>query len=148
MPRKEKNGRVTDVPSRPFVFEPAVAISNFSQTWALLLSLSAALGLPKDKRTKQKAIDDIIKAQNEMGVFNPRVEPFCEMCGRHVMMREIAHIVAEAGTDNINTLWLCPSCHRVLDRHLKLRLYEALKAYKVKGLPESWKTPFGIGRVI
>ncbi len=115
--------------------------------WSDILALAAALGLPKIKRTKQKAIKDILEAQGQMGAIDERVEPFCEMCGRHVIMREAAHIVAEAGNARVNVLRLCPSCHRIFDSHLKRRIYKALKAYKVKGLPKSWETPFGIGRM-
>ena len=115
--------------------------------WYDILALAAALGLPKRKRNKQMAIKDILAAQERIGAIDERVEPFCEMCGRHVIMREAAHIVAEAGNARVNVLQLCPSCHRIFDRHLKRRLYMALKAYKVKGISKSWETPFGIGRM-
>ncbi|MFC1579548.1 HNH endonuclease [Thermodesulfobacteriota bacterium] len=114
--------------------------------WHHIIILRNVLGVHKGPVKKDQMIDEILLAQEEMKSFDPRVEPFCEMCGRHVMMREKAHIVAEAGDDMANLLWLCPSCHRVFDRHLKLRLFDALKAYKVKGLPKSWETPFGVGK--
>ena len=100
--------------------------------------LASLLGVDSWQKTKADIVKLVLKNQHELELIDERVEPFCEMCGNFVAIREKAHIVAEKGRGRINTLMLCPTCHRMLDTRLKPRLYEALKAYGTKNIPESW----------
>lgn len=47
--------------------------------------------------------------------------------------------MAEAEKSGANLLLLCPSCHIMFDTHLKPRIYKALRAKGIKGLPKSWE---------
>ena len=64
----------------------------------------------------------------------------CEMCGHHVLIRQKAHIVAEGRKTGPNLLMLCPSCHIMLDTHIKPKLFMALSQHGIEGLPKSWET--------
>ncbi len=63
----------------------------------------------------------------------------CELCGHHVAVCQKAHIVAEAAKEQSNILMLCPSCHVMFDTQVKPKIFKALSAVGVKGLPESWR---------
>jgi hypothetical protein len=105
------------------------------------------LGVPRNEQgkygKKQEVIAGILEVQKTLKKFDARIEPFCEMCGRHNAFREEAHIIAEWELDWWNNLKLCPTCHRMFDIHLKPRLFAALEVHGAKGLPKSWASPFG-----
>jgi hypothetical protein len=64
----------------------------------------------------------------------------CDLCGHFVAVCEKAHIVAEQPKRGDNLLMLCPSCHVMFDRHIKPKVFRALKKAGVKGIPGSWAT--------
>jgi hypothetical protein len=64
----------------------------------------------------------------------------CEMCGNYCAIRQRAHIVAEGRKSGPNLLLLCPTCHLMLDTHLKPKIFKALREAKVRNLPASWET--------
>jgi hypothetical protein len=99
--------------------------------------LASLLGVNSWQKTKDEIVKSVFKSQHELELIDERIEPFCEMCGSFVAIREKAHIVAGKGRGRVNILMLCPTCHRMLDTRLKPRLYEALKNYGTKNLPES-----------
>jgi hypothetical protein len=105
-----------------------------------LWTIAAALAVPKrpDGKygPKEKVIPEILEAQER---HDERMTPYCEMCGKYTMLREKAHICSEGDASRENILMLCVSCHRMLDVHLKPRLYLALKRFGAKGLPSSWE---------
>ena len=105
------------------------------------------LGVPKNESGKYsrklEVISAILEVQKTLSKFDARVEPFCEMCGRYNAFREEAHIISEWKLDWWNNLKLCPTCHRMLDVHLKPRLCAVLEVHGSKNLPKSWITPFG-----
>ena len=103
-----------------------------------LKMLASLLGVDSWQKTKDEIVKLVNKSQHELELIDERIEPFCEMCGKFVAIREKAHIVAEGGRARINILMLCPSCHRMFDTRLKPRLYEALKMSGARKLPESW----------
>ena len=103
-----------------------------------LKMLASLLGVDSWQKTKNEIVKAVYNNQHELKLIDERIESFCEMCGKFVAIREKAHIVAEGGRGRINILMLCPSCHRMFDTRLKPRLYEALKVYGAKKLPESW----------
>jgi len=111
-----------------------------------LWTLAKALGSPPEKRDKATAIKVILEAQETLAKFEARVEPFCEMCSRYTALRMDCHIIAEKPLDWWNTLRLCPTCHRMLDFHLKPRLFQALSTYGIENLPKSWKSLFDVAR--
>ena len=59
------------------------------------------------------------------------------MCGHHVAVRQKAHIFDGRNDIPDNLLLLCPSCHIMLDTHLKPKLYRALTGAKI-ALPIEW----------
>jgi len=85
--------------------------------------------------TKEDMIPKILEAQE---LHAERTTPYCEMCGQYTMLREKSHICSEGDKSRENILMLCVSCHRMLDVHLKPRLYAALKRFGAKHLPTSW----------
>jgi len=105
-----------------------------------LYTIAAALGISKrlDGKYGSKAemIPKILKAQEQ---HDERTTPYCEMCGQYTMLREKAHIYSEGDNTRENILMLCISCHRMLDVHLKPRLFYALKKFGSKNLPSSWE---------
>ncbi|MBW1706909.1 MAG: hypothetical protein JRJ86_17400 [Deltaproteobacteria bacterium] len=103
-----------------------------------LKMLASLLGVDSWQKTKNEIVKSVYKSQHELELIDERIESFCEMCGNFVAIREKGHIVAEGGRGRINILMLCPSCHRMFDTRLKPRLYEALKKYGARKLPESW----------
>lgn len=105
-----------------------------------LFTIAAALGITKraDGKygTKAEMIPEILRGQEH---HDERTTPYCEMCGQYTMLREKAHVCSEGDNCRENILMLCVSCHRMLDVHLKPRLYIALENYGAKNLPTSWK---------
>ena len=101
--------------------------------------LASLIGVDSWRKKKDNLIQQILEHQHELDLIDERIEPFCEMCGRFVAIREKAHIVSEKNRARVNILMLCPSCHRMLDTRLKPRLYEALRNYGTKNIPQSWK---------
>ena len=69
-----------------------------------------------------------------------RSEGICELCGHHVALRQKAHIIAEGPKRGANLLMLCPTCHLMFDTHLKPKMWKALSAHGIRGLPQSWKS--------
>ena len=69
----------------------------------------------------------------------------CAMCGKTYPLPEATHIIDKKewkdkkGKDSkINSIPLCPNCHKIFDEVLKPCLYSALKEYGVKELPVGW----------
>jgi hypothetical protein len=100
--------------------------------------LASMLDIESWQRTKDEIIKSVLKNQKELDSIDERIEHFCEMCGHFTAIREKAHIIAEGRNGRTNTLMLCPTCHRMFDTRLKIRIYNALNEYGVSGLPESW----------
>ena len=61
------------------------------------------------------------------------------MCGYSVISRQKAHIVAEGSKSAENLLMLCPTCHMMLDTHIKPKVFKALIQAGCKSLPKSWE---------
>jgi hypothetical protein len=61
----------------------------------------------------------------------------CEMCGHFVAVRQKAHIFDGRNDLPDNLLMLCPSCHVMLDTHLKPKLFHALNGAGIQ-LPSAW----------
>lgn len=104
-----------------------------------LYPIAAAIGIPTrpDGKygTKAEMIPEILKAQE---LHDERTMPYCEMCGQYTMLREKSHICSGGDNSRENILMLCVSCHKMLDIHLKPRLYAALERFGAKHLPTSW----------
>lgn len=106
------------------------------ELWQIAVSLGVQRREDGSYGTKSEVIPKILEAQQLHG---ERVMPYCEMCGNYTMLREKAHICSEGDVSRENILMLCASCHRMLDVHLKPRLYIALNKFGAKRLPESWE---------
>jgi hypothetical protein len=64
----------------------------------------------------------------------------CEWCGWQSAHRDAAHIIdEEKSSKEWNALSLCPNCSRIFDDKIRPKLYQALKVYGAKNLPNSWK---------
>lgn len=105
-----------------------------------LFTIAAGLAIPRrpDGKygSKSEMIPKILEAQE---LHDERTTPYCEMCGNFTMLREKAHICSEGDGTRENILMLCISCHKMLDVHLKPRLYATLKKSGVKNIPASWQ---------
>ena len=104
-----------------------------------LYTIAAELKIPTRSDGKYGAKEDMIpKILKAQELHAERMIPYCEMCGQYSMLREKSHICSESDKSRENILMLCVSCHRMLDVHLKSRLYAALKRFGAKHPPNSW----------
>jgi hypothetical protein len=71
--------------------------------------------------------------------MNNKSEGICELCGHHVGLRQKAHIMAEGKKRGNNLLMLCPTCHIMLDTHIKPKIYKVLVEAGVQRLSKSWE---------
>jgi predicted restriction endonuclease len=75
----------------------------------------------------------------------------CVLCGKEYPHPDVAHIIdpnskgskewknPKDAYQEINAVFLCKNCHQAFDEHLRPCLYDALKAFGAKHLPESWQ---------